>query len=56
MKLKLKHFTKRILVSMVRSRQRRAQEMILMQLSDRELSDIGINRCDIPRIIAKSCK
>lgn len=56
MKLKLKHFAKRLMISMMRSRQRRAQEMILMQLSDRELSDIGINRCDIPRIIAESYK
>jgi uncharacterized protein YjiS (DUF1127 family) len=56
MKLKLKHFAKRLMISMIRSRQRRALEITLMQLTDRELADIGINRCDIPRVAAEANK
>lgn len=56
MKLKVKHFFKRVAIAVMRSRQRRANQMILMQLSDRELADIGIYRCDIPRIVANSKK
>lgn len=55
-KLKVKNTIKRIIVAMMRSQQRRANQAILMALSDRELADIGIYRCDIPRIVAESKK
>jgi uncharacterized protein YjiS (DUF1127 family) len=52
MKHKIKRTFQRIYISMIRAQQRRATEHVLMQLSKRELDDIGISRSDIPRIAA----
>jgi uncharacterized protein YjiS (DUF1127 family) len=41
---------KRIIRSMIRSQQLRAERKLLESYSDRELNDIGINRADIDRI------
>jgi uncharacterized protein YjiS (DUF1127 family) len=56
LKLKLKHAFKRLCVSMIRSQRRRAHAAILSSLTDAQLRDIGIYRCDIPRIVASSKK
>jgi len=53
-KIKTKNMLKRIYISMIRSQQRRALAHTLACLSNRELNDIGINRNDIPRIVAEA--
>ena len=52
MKHKFKRMFQRFYISMIRAGERRATREILMQLSKRELDDIGISRSDIPRIAA----
>lgn len=52
MKHKFKRMFQRFYISMIRAGERRALRETLMRLSKRELEDIGINRCDIPRIAA----
>jgi uncharacterized protein YjiS (DUF1127 family) len=53
LKIKVKNAFKRVIISLMRSQQRRAAAEILRSLSDRELRDIGIFRCDIDRIVRK---
>jgi uncharacterized protein YjiS (DUF1127 family) len=55
-KLKVKHLFKKLYVSMMRSQRRRAHTAVLSSLTDAQLRDIGIYRCDIPRIVAQSKK
>lgn len=43
---------KRILRSIAKCNEYRRVVSELNRLNDKELSDIGINRCDIPRIAA----